>query len=133
MRCQIRKYDNSAIEEEIKKRGRDPAKVVNRIVFSSRRRDLLTRTGITKEVMYTEFFGFTSCGILGKASPIYGIDGMIDSGAGRTPEKGTTFCSLGEAVVFTSDDWSQEYLPLDYADILRMMNEVNFKLALEKI
>ena len=115
----------------------EKSKRVNKIVASVRKMSLVTRTGgkksIFRDTVITEFKGFASIGIIGgDDNLLYALTGYILNDNGKK-EFSTEFCSTDESITFTTDDWSQEYHPKNRTEIMVMMNEVSFKLALEEV
>ena len=115
----------------------EKAKKVSKMVASARKMSLVTRLGgkksIFKDTVITEFKGFASIGIIGgDDNLLYALTGYILNDNGKK-EFSTEFCSTDESITFTTDDWSQEYHPKNRTEIMVMMNEVSFKLALEEV
>ena len=132
MMCLVKKLTRDGMPEKQK------AEILNKHVTSVRKATLTTgvaNTGLPafNDLVITEFTGFASFGVLGSnVNAIYAMNGKVLNESGKN-EFGTTFCGLNEEVTFTSDGWEQTYCPKNMSEILVMMNEVSFKLALEKV
>ena len=131
MMCLVKKLTRDGMSEKQK------SEILSKHVSSVRKATLVTKTANTglpafNDLVITEFMGFASFGVLGSnVNAIYAMNGKILNESGKN-EFGTTFCGLNEEVTFTSDGWEQTYCPKNMSEILVMMNEVSFKLALEK-
>ena len=120
-------------KEEVSK---EKAEHISKYVASVRKASALARTApgasIFKDTVFTDFKGFASIGIIGgDDNLLYALTGYILNDNGKS-EFSTNFCSTDETITFSTDDWSQEYNPKNRAEIMAMMNEVSFKLALEE-
>ena len=130
MMCLVKKLARDGMPEKQK------AEILSKHITTIRKATLTTgvaNTGLPafNDLVITEFMGFASFGVLGSnVNAVYAMTGKILSESGKN-EVGTTFCGLNEQVTFTSDGWEQTYCPKNMAEILVMMNEVSFKLALE--
>lgn len=131
MMCLVKKLTRDEMSEKQK------AEILSEHVINVRKATLTTgvaNTGLPafNDLVITEFTGFASFGVLGSnTNVIYAMSGKILNESGKN-EFGTTFCGLNEQVTFISDGWEQTYRPKNMSEILAMMNEVSFKLALEK-
>ena len=130
MMCLVKKLTRDEMSDKQR------AELLSKHVSSVRKATLTTgvaNTGLPafNDLVITDFAGFASFGVLGSnTNVIYAMNGKILNESGKN-EFGTTFCGLNEQVTFTSDGWEQTYCPKNMAEILVMMNEVSFKLALE--
>ena len=132
MMCLVKKLARDGMPEKQK------AEILSKHVTSVRKATLTTGVANTgfpafNDLVITEFTGFASFGVLGSnVNAIYAMNGKMLNESGKV-EFGTAFCGLNEQVTFTSDGWEQTYCPKNMSEILVMMNEVSFKLALEKV
>ena len=130
MMCLVKKLTRDGMPEKQK------SEILSKHVTNVRKATLTTGVANTgfpafNDLVITEFTGFASFGVLGSnVNAIYAMNGKVLNESGKN-EFGTTFCGLNEEVTFTSDGWEQTYCPKNVSEILVMMNEVSFKLALE--